>query len=107
LINQKRNWAKQGAPSKIVNQKKSAPAHHKSHPARLLESCGKCGRTNHATPACWVGTNKCIRCGSLEHLIVVYPGGLKAMDKGPASKAHSYRKGVYVEQERKLPPLVR
>jgi len=31
---------------------------------RLSRPCGKCGRTNHTTPECRVGTNKCLWCGS-------------------------------------------
>jgi len=61
-INQKRKWTKQGAPSEIVNQKKSAPAPPKSHSAVLVESCGKCGRTNHTAPEGLVGTDKYMWC---------------------------------------------
>lgn len=81
-INQKRKWIEQGALSKIVNWKKSALVPPKSHPASLIESYGKCGRTNYTNHECRVGTNKCMWCGSLEYLIVAFLRRLKAIDKG-------------------------
>jgi len=62
-INRKRKWTEQGAPSKSVNKKKSDPAPPKSRHARLAEPYGKCGRTNHMTLECQVGTNKYLWCG--------------------------------------------
>ena len=59
-INQKSKWTEWGAPSESEKQKKPAPAPSKSHPTGPAEPCGKCGRTNHTTLECRVGTNKCI-----------------------------------------------
>ena len=68
-INQKRKWTEQGAPSKDVNQKKSTPAPFKRCPTGLTEPYRKCKRTNHTTPKCRVGTNKCI-CVVARNIVV-------------------------------------
>jgi len=65
-----------------VNQKKPSPAPPKSYHAGSTTPCAKCGRTNHTTPECRVGTNKCIWCGSAEHLIVACLRRMKVIDRG-------------------------
>ena len=80
-MNQKRKGIEQGTPSKSVNPKKPALAPPKSCLVGLVEPCGKCGRTNHTSPKCRVGTNKYMWCGSPEHLIAACPRRLKAVDK--------------------------
>jgi len=110
-INQKSKGMERGTPSKSVNQKKPAPAPPKTCSAGLVEPCGKCERTNHTALESRVGTNKCIWCGSPEHLITSCSQRLKVVDKDvakplapprqgpPTSKACSSRKGVCNEQE--------
>jgi len=65
-----------------MNQKKPSPAPPKSRLVGLTEPCTKCGRINHTTHECRVGTNKCMWCGSPEHLIATCPRRTKAVDKG-------------------------
>ena len=74
-INHKRKGFKRGTPSKSVNQsqKKPTPVSSKSRPVGLTAPCAKCGRTNHTTPKCRVGPNKCMWCGSPENLIAACP----------------------------------
>jgi len=83
-INHKRKGFEQGTPSKSVNQnhKKPTPVSSKSRPVGLTAPCAKCGRTNHTTPKCRVGPNKCMWCGSPENLIAACPPRLEAVDKG-------------------------
>ena len=116
-ISQKRKGIERGAPSESVNQKKPTPAPPKSHPTRSAEPCTKCGRTNNTTPECRVGTNKCMLCGSPEHLIAACPRRLKAIDKSTGKPLASLRQGTppsrpavagraFVRTKRKLLPLV-
>ena len=88
-INHKRKGFQRGTLSESVNQnhqnqKKPTPVPSKSRPVGSTASCAKCGRTNHTTPECRVGTNKCMWCGSHEHLIAACPWRMKAVDKGVA-----------------------
>ena len=59
-IHQKRIGIERGTSSESVNQKKLTLAPPKSHPVGPVVPCGECERTNHATPKCQVGTNKCM-----------------------------------------------
>ena len=68
--NQKRKWNDRSTSSESVAQKKTVAGPNKSHPATSKEPCAKCGRTNHTTTECRVGTNKYMWCGSLDHSIV-------------------------------------
>jgi len=81
-INHKRKEFERGTPSESVNKKKPPPAPPKSYPAGSIAPCSKYDRTNHTTPECRVGTNKCMWSGSPEHLIAAYPRRIKAVDKG-------------------------
>ena len=93
-INLKRKGFERRTPSESVNQKKSSPTPPKSHLAGLAEPYGKCGRTNHTTLECRARTNKCMWCGSPEHLIVVCLRRLKAVDKGVVKPLAPPRQGV-------------
>jgi len=116
-INQKRKGIEQGADSESVNQKKPTPTSPKSHPTSSAKPYRKCGKTNHTTPECRVGTNKCMRCGSPEHLIAACPERLKAVDKATAKPLALLHQGpppsrpaaagrAFVMNKRKLLPLV-
>ena len=77
------------------NQKKPTPLSSKNRPvgSTVPVPCAKCGRTNHTTPECRVGTNKYTWCGSPEHLIAACPRRLKAVDKGAAKPLALPRQG--------------
>ena len=71
--NQKRKWNDRGMSSESVAQKKPIAGPDKSRPVTSKGLCAMCGRTNHTTAKCRVGTNKCIWCGSPEHSIANCP----------------------------------
>jgi len=58
--NQKRKWSDCGTPSDNVASKKLAASLLKSHITGSYEPHRKCGRTNHRTSECRIGTNKYI-----------------------------------------------
>jgi len=95
-INQKRNGFERGTPSESVNQdqKKPTPAPPKSRPAGSTASYVKCGRTNHTTPECRVGTNKYMWSGNPKHLIAACPRRMKAIDKGGVKPLELPRQGA-------------
>ena len=64
--------------------KKPTLAPPRSHTIGPVEPCGKCGWTNHTTLECWVGTNKCLWCGSTEHVIATCPQWLNTTNVGEA-----------------------
>ena len=66
--------------------KKPTLAPPRSHTIGPVEPCGKCGWTNHTTLECWVGTNKCLWCGSTEHFITIYPQQLNTTNVGVARR---------------------
>jgi len=94
-INHKRKGFERGAPSESVNQnqKKPIPISSKNCPVGLTAPCAKCGRTNHTTPECRVGTKKCMWCGSPKHLIAACPRRPKAVDKGATKPLALLRQG--------------
>jgi len=79
--NQKRKWNDCGTSSDNVASKKPVVTSAKSRIIGSPKRCGKCGRTNHRTLECHVGTNKCMWCGSIEHMIATCPRQLKAVEK--------------------------
>ena len=94
-INHRRKGFERRTPSESVNQnqKKPTPVSSKSRPVGSTAPCAKCGRTNHTTLECRVGTNKCMWCGSPEHLLIACPRRLKAVDKGVAKPLAPPRQG--------------
>jgi len=71
--NQKKTWNDRETSSDNVASKKHAVSSAKSHITRSYEPYGKCGKTNHCTSECRVGTNKCMRCGSTKHMVTTCP----------------------------------
>jgi len=56
--NPKRKWNDQRTSSNTMTPKKPTISSVKSRTIGLFESCGKCGRTNHHTSECRIGTNQ-------------------------------------------------
>ena len=91
--NQKRKWNDRSTPSGSVAQKKPAASSASSRPAAPIKSCAKFGRTNHTTADCRVGTNRCMWCGSPDHLVATCPTRQKALEKRVARPAPPPRQG--------------
>jgi len=82
--NPKRKWDDHGTSSNTMTSKKPTTSFVKSCTTGPSEPCGKCGRTNHHTSECRIGTNQCFWCGSTEHAIIACPKRLRAVEKGAA-----------------------
>lgn len=80
--NPKRKWDDHSVSSDSVAQKRTAGGPAKSRPEASTEPCTYCGRTNHTTAECRVGTNKFMWCGSPNHSIVTCPRRLRVVEKG-------------------------
>jgi len=80
-VNKKRKRNDRGTSTESVAQEKPTIGPAKSSPLVLFEPCGKCDRTNHITAECRLGTNKCMWCGSHNHLISAWPRRLKFVEK--------------------------
>ena len=79
---QKRKWDDRSVSSDSVAQKRTAAGPAKIRPMASTEPCAKCGRTNHTTAECRIGTNKCMWCGSPNHSTVTCPRRQRAVEKG-------------------------
>ena len=94
--NQKRTWNDHGHP--VRAQLKINPCYFDKDPMGSSEPYGKCCRTNHTSIECHVGTNKCMWCGSTDHLIPTCPRTLNPEKKGVANS---------LVTPRQAPPLLK
>ena len=84
-VNPKKRWNERGNSIEGSLSKKPAVMKLKSQeftPNR--KHCTKCGRTNHNTSECWVGTNRCFWCRDPSHLIANCPARTAQLKKGSA-----------------------
>jgi len=71
----------EGAP----NNKPVLPKPKPQNFSVVKKHCAKCGRTNHDTIECRVGTNRCFWYGDSNHIISNCPVRLSSQHKGPSS----------------------
>jgi len=83
--NSKKRWYDRGTLVEGASNKKPALPRPKPQNSMARKHCSKCGRTNHDTTECRMGTNQCFWCGDSNHLIADCATRLFSQQKGPSS----------------------
>ena len=81
-VNPKKRWLDQGSHVEGTPNKKPALAKRKpQNSTTARKHCSKCGRTNHDTAECRLGTNRCFWCGDPNHPIANFLAQLSSRHK--------------------------